>query len=170
MVIFIFLKNMNFPVFIIIVIALLLQNGARCATCPAVLNCNQCDIDNICSVCSANFFFLPSGSIGCCATGFTWSLTVSICVQCTSNLNCNRCDAPNICADCNSGYNFLPADSTSIGCCASGQTWSSLSGNGCVSCTSNLQCSRCDTANICKTCNTNRYINPAGSPGCCAID
>ena len=155
---------------IISINVLLLEKLAWSATCPAALNCNNCNIDNICATCNTNFYFLPSGSIGCCPTGSTWSQTVSICVQCNANLNCKRCDSPNICQECiNNSYDFYPQDATSIGCCASQQTWSSISGNGCVSCTSNLQCSRCDTANVCKTCNTDRYLLPAGSAGCCSI-
>ena len=77
-----------------------------------------------------------------CNTGY--SLMGTTCGVCAAYLNC-ICSSTDTCSTCKSGFSKLP--STSLGCCAVGNTWSSTNGIGCVSCSSSLNCDRCNTAN-----------------------
>ena len=64
-----------------------------CVACPTTLNCLRCDIANQCASgkCNTNYAMTPSGSTGCCLSGYTWSNTQLTCIMCPLAMNCFRC-------------------------------------------------------------------------------
>ena len=158
------MKRIDFTVSKLIVIMLLIEICMQ--QCPTFANCNTCNGSGDCLTCASGYSFLPSGSIGCCQSGNTWSNNGVGCVTCPISLNCNRCDTSNMCASCSTNFFSLP--SSAAGCCPTGYTWS-VTISECVTCSSTLNCNRCDSPNICSDCSASYSFWPTDviSIGCC---
>ena len=116
--------------------------GVGCVFCFSLLNCQRCDVENVCTICYDDFTMSASSTVGC--------------VSCLPSLNCLRCDATDKCALCKPTFSLLPGNAD--GCCLAGQTFSTNTGIGCISCPIS-NCNRCDSPNVCALCNSGFILN-----------